>query len=280
MPRKPAISKVGAPTRGGAKGLAVKDGLRELRFNMKHGARKLVRAVEAATHREHATPLGPLALLGEPLNAAVRTTATLLSDVDHAAVDLLSADGQYRSMTVPLQSSTSYFRGSAGAPDLRAFTTDHHWRYRHWLAMNRLGDVFVHEQPIAMAGAQVAEAQAAVTLGPSAEDRADRDWHGRTAVLLVEALTRHDVLGKPALSPSEGEAEFAALSALGAMVVVLAGEIAPHLPHLSGRERYACSLRLADEIATADRAGWEGALRAASPSEAMGRWIAFVVRHV
>ncbi len=264
MPSKPAVPKIGPPM-AGDKGLAVKDGLREVRFNLRRGARMLVQAVEAATHHEPGAR--GLGLLGEPLNLAVRTTATLLSNVDHAAVDLLASDGPYRAMAVSLRASASYFGVPVEQPiDLRSFTTDHHWRYRHWLALTGRRDVFVHEQAIERAGAQV---------------MAEAGQPGN--VQIIQALAAQPVLTLPTLAhdvSSAEQAELAALRALGAVCTVLAGEIAPLLRGVDTRTQVATALRLADEVAQADRAGWERALHSAEPVPSMSRWLAFVLRHV
>lgn len=280
MPRQPSVPKVGAPARAGVMGLSVKDGLREVRFNVRHEARKLVEAVTAATHRTPDAHHGPMSLLGEPLNLAVRTAAHLLNHVDLAAVDLLAPDASYRAMDVVLRASGVYFGGSAGPEELRAFTTDHHWRYRHWLALTKRNDVFVHEQEIAAAGAQVVEALFAAPGAVAADGLADVDHRSIAGALVVQALIRQRIFSRPALSGSEDEDELAAWGAIGGVTIVLAGEIAACVPGLPARERYASALRLADEIATADRQGWKSALRSRTPTQALVRWFAFVLRHL
>lgn len=279
--RKPTVPAVAARTAGMAdKGLAVKDGLREVRFNVKHGARKLIDAVDAATQADDSLP-GPLAPLGKPLNLAVRKAAHLLSNVDQAAVQLLAHDADYRSMDVPLRSSSAAF-GTGAVTDLRDFTTDHHWRYRHWLEMRGRDDIFVHEQAIAVAGAEVSEAVLGRSSGPADDGMVAGGFERKTAAALVLALTRQQVLSKAALLPGESETddELPDLQACGAVVIVLAGEIAGELAPGSGRDRYMRALRLADEIAMADLAGWQSAGGPDVKAAALGRWFAFVLRHV
>lgn len=278
MPHKPDPLKMAAWLPGGDKRLAVKDGLREVRFHVKHSARKLVQDVEAATHRHDDEARGPLGLLGEPLNLAVRATAHFLSSVDHAAVDVLSSDGPYRAMTVQLRTSASYFSTPASAAALRGFATDHHWRYRHWLAMKQIADVFVHEQAIALAGGRLASAGLEDGASPLATNT-----HRRATVPVIQALMRAAILAKPALLTENDDHELAALkelSELGAVVVVLAGEVAALLPEIGQRERYVRALQLADEIAAAERPSWQGALQSLAPADALGRWVAFALRHV
>lgn len=262
------------------KGLAVRDGLREVRFNVKHGARKLLEAVEAATHTRE-TSTGALGPLGKPLNRAVRKAADLLSNVDDAAVSLLSPDADYRAMDIPLQPSAAYF-GASAVSDLRQFTTDHHWRYRHWLGLSRINDVFVHEQAIAIAGAQAAQARLARSFVPTDDGAAFGGFHRQATAVLVQALAGQGVLSKAALLPGEVacDDELPELLGRGAVVTVLAGEIAVQIPTATGREGYARALRLADEIAVADRAGWQAALRTPAAAEALGRWFGFVLRHL
>lgn len=280
MPRKPAVTELAATGHLGDKGLAVKDGLREVRFNMRRGARQLVQAVEAATHRDDLKARGPFGLLTDPFNLAVRTTASFLSRVDHAAVDVLSSDGPYRSMRVPLRPSVSFFGLSGASTDLGDFITDHHWRYRHWLAMKRIGDVFVHEQAIGQAAAQVAQAWPAPAQGAAGGDYADADTPPLGAVRVVQALMQQPVLTQSVVLLETDHDKLKELSELGAVVVVLAAEVASRLPDVGAGGRYALALRLADEIAVADRRGWQGALHSRTPVEAMARWFAFVLRYV
>lgn len=280
MPRKPSVPEVVAHARAGMTGLAVKDGLREVRFNVRHEARKLVQAVAAATHRTDDEHRGPMTLLGEPLNLAVRTAASLLNHVDLAAVDLLAPDAAYRAMDVALHASGAYFSGPARADDRHAFTTDHHWRLRHWLALTQREDVFVHEQEIESAGAQVAQWVLAAPGEPVNDGLAEADSPSRASALVVQALIRQRIFSRPALSGNDDEDELAECSRIGGVVVVLAGEIAASLSGLCLRDRYAHALELADEIASADRKGWESALSGRAPTQALMRWFAFVLRHL
>ncbi len=285
MVRKPMIPTVASLAEGvdkglGDKGLAVRDGLREVRFNVRHGAKKLMEAVEAAT-QPSPTSTNPLGPLGKPLNLAVRKAADLLGNVDDVAVQLLAPDADYRAMAVPLTPSAGYFNAGA-VNDLRQFTTDHHWRYRHWLGLGGHDDIFVHEQAIAIAGAQVAQAGLTRSFAATDDVTGFDGFRRQATSMLVEALARQEVLSKAALLPGEVacEDELPDLMARGAVVTVLAGEIAVQLPAAIDRERYAGALRLADEIATADRAGWQAALRAPAVAEALGRWFGFVMRHL
>lgn len=264
MLSKPADLRKGLPMPGD-KGLAVKDGLREVRFNLRLGARLLIQAAQTAAHRDDESGVRGLGSIGEPLNLAIRTTATLLSHVDHVVVDLLAPDGPYRAMAVPLRSSSSYF----GVPverhiDLRTFTTDHHWRYRHWLSLTGRRDVFVHEQAIERAGAKIAAD--VIQPGP-----------GR----VIQSLAAQPVLSMPTVSPdAHTSGDLTGLRSLGAVVTTLAGEIAPLIQELDTRSHFATSLRLADEIAYADRYRWERALNSVDPLQALDRWLASVLRHV
>lgn len=259
--------------------LTIKDGLREVRFNLRHGARNLVRAVEEATHRHGESGQNPIEALG---NFAVQTTAMLLSNIDHAAVDLLAQDdAPYRSMIVPLRSSASYFVGPLRSDDLRLFARDHHWRLRHWLTLTRQPDVFVHEKAIEAAGAHVLD-----LIRTGHNERVDlattcTESHLPVAVLVMQALACPNIFSKPALASPVLEGQLVSLATLGAVVSVLAGEIASvGKGELNARNQSHETLRLADEIAIADRAGWELAHRSLNASEATSRWLAFVLRHV
>ena len=280
MPRKLPVPEVGSQASAGGTRLAVKDGLREVRFNVRHEARKLVRAVAAATHRAEDTNKGPMALLGEPLNLAVRTAASLLNHVDLAAVDFLAPDAPYRTMDVALCASGTYFDQPARPDGLRAFTTDHHWRFRHWLALTKRDDVFVHQQEIALVGSQVAQAVLAASGAAPHAGLADADRRSSASALVLQALMGQHILSRPALSGNDDEHRLLALCRLGGVVVVLAGEIAASMTELSLRDRYARSLTVADEIASADQSGWESALHSTAPTKALMLWFDFVLRHV
>lgn len=285
MPRKPPDPKrlpvvVGADVR-----LAVKDGLREVRFNLRRGVRKLAQGVEAATHRgEEASSSGPLAMLGEPLGLAMRTTAAWLRTADHAAVDLLSSDGPYRAMEVPLRSSACYFAGPDLDTHLRAFTTDHYWRYRHGLMLAGRTEVFVHEQGIERAGHRCATALKEMRTALQA-------WPERERALCVDAcviqalVAADDVLSLPGLSPGDVDADLQDLARQLAVASVLAGEMGaptanPPIDALAAKASPETVLRIAVEVAGAGGSEWGRALQSADPRAGLVRWMAFVLRHL
>lgn len=258
----------------GDPGLAVKDGVREVRFNLRRGARRLVEGAQAATHAdEGASVPGPLALLGEPLDFAVRTTARLLRTVDRAAVDLLSSDGPYRAMEVPLRSSASYFEGRVEAGVLHLFTQDHYWRYRHWLAMKGRTDVFVREHGIERAGQQLAAGWMA---GESAPD----DDRFRRLAQVILALAVSDIVVPSAGPEHESRSATAELAWRAAACAVLAGEIALRLPELEPKEQTTTALRLAGEIMDATQQAWAHDLVVGAPASGVARWLNFALRHV
>lgn len=273
MPRKFPSPKVPSPFTEGTVGLAVKDGLREMRFNLKRGARKLVEGVQTATHggdtHSHANPLG---VLGEPLGLAVRTTAQLLRSADHVAVDLLSTDGSYRAMEVPLCNSADYFSGAQAADTVRPFTRDHHWRYRHWLTQQGRTDLFVHEQQIERAGLQVRQTLSTQTLLSSTDELR---LSARVAIALAEAR----VLSPAVDADSSQDEESAHLAMRAAICVVLAGCIAEHCPG-TVKEQTWSALQMADDACTAGSAVWERAVSNINQEAMLAEWMSFVVRHV
>ena len=277
MPREPA-TKPSTPPKGGDKVLAIKDGLREARFNLRRGARKLVDAAEASSmQRLNEGAEDPLALLGRPLNLALRTTAAFLNNIDHAVVDLLTADGPYRAGAVPLRGSAAYFGVGHVAADLRLFSTDFQWRYRHWLAMSGRDDVFVHEQAIEIAGERVAADPSVRALcdGPFESDEAMR-----TNAAVIRALIAEEVLSQSTLWGDDPIVDLATLASLGAVVTVLAGEVARLAPGLDVRIQYHQALLIADEIARGALNTWEIALTNPRPVESMAQWLAFALRYV
>lgn len=277
MPRKPATKSSGR-SKGGDKGLAIKDGLREARFNLRRGARKLVEAVEASSMQQRNEGVdSPLALLGQPLNHALRTTATFLNNIDHAVVDLLAADGPYRAMAVPLRRSTSYFGAARAAADLRLFATDYQWRYRHWLTMSQRNDVFVHEQAIEIAAEQVAADPSATS---SRDGLSEYEEAMRANAAVIQALMAEDILSQSTLLGDDSDADLATLAPLGAVVTVLAGEVATLMPRLNVRTQYSQALSIADEVARAERNAWESALKSPGPGASMARWLTFVLRYI
>ena len=277
MPRVPD-PQVSSPTSAKKDdlALAVKDGLREARFVLKHKARSVVQELHAATQRHQGSVPAPLAALAEPFDLAVRTTANVMRTVDRAAVDLLSSDGSYRTMTMPLRASASYLAQGLGLDktQLRTFTKDHYWRYRHLLQFRGYTDVFVHELAIEMAGMQVVET---LPSGGLAHELAQRiNAH------LILALKETEILTRPADGSPENDAcepDLRKLSAHTAIAVVLAGEIADMSPLHDARRHTETSLRLADEITTACEAKWLHALKHPDPAEALASWLHFVCRH-
>lgn len=265
------------PLRALDMGLAVKDGVREMRFNLRREARRLVHDAQAATN-DLSPASGPLALLSQPVERAMRTTVRLLRTVDRAAVDLLSSDGAYRALEVPLRSSASYFENGVDTGSLWLFTQDHYWRYRHWLVMKGRTDVFVREQGIERAGQQFGAESPAPSAGEAAVE-ADRFRRLAEAIL---ALARADILvAAPAPDHAhEGVDATAELAWQAAACTVLAGEIAIGRPDLSPKQQTSTALMLADEIMAATRQSWGPDAAIGASAAGLSRWLNFALRHV
>jgi hypothetical protein len=272
MPRKLRPPKIPSSFSESDMGLAVKDGLREVRFNVKRGARKLVKGVQTAIHPDGGEITGPLGLLTPPLDLAIRTTVQLLRTADHAAVDLLSSDGRYRSMDVPLCPSSVYFSAEHAVDPIRPFTRDHSWRYRHLLTLRGDDTMFVHEQRVERAGQQLRSA-----LGVACEDT--EDLPQLLNARIVMAFETAEVLTPAIDSEPDVPDEAHALSNHLALSVVLAGEIAPLLPGPANQQT-AAALRLADEICTANREPLTRAMAHPKPATALAAWMAFALRHI
>ncbi len=271
MSRKPQDAPAPAPD----KGLVLKDGLREVRFNVKQGVRKLAEAVDAMVPaRDHPAP-GPLAMLGEPLGMALRTTASLLSNVDHAAMRLLRAgDAPWRAMQATPLPTARYFAGSADpALSLHAFTADHGWRQRHWLALGGHDHVFVHEAAVEAAGLQALD-ELAVGEGATSPARA------RVQATVAAALARHGVLSGPIIPAGERDDDLQQLAACGAIIAVLVGETYPFATAQDAVRRYRDALAIADDIVRAQEDAWLQALRSDEPVQRLQHWFDFVARHL
>ncbi len=275
MSRKSVPAKVAAHLTDTPVGLAVKDGLREVRFNLRRSARKWVPVPEAASGDAPLTLPAPKLLLEDPFGVAVRTTAHLLRSADDAAIELLSGDGEYRAMEVPLQPSATYFAADlpADAPT-RPFTRDHYWRLRHLLALTGVTDQFVHEQRIERAGQEL---RAAIRFD---RQRGGADLGG-PALRARAALALGDAQAlSPSFDATPEEAEASRQVGIrAAIAIVLAGDIAAGCPG-SVREQTTTALRMADEICTACAAQWQRALGQPEPEAALAAWMTFVLRHV
>lgn len=279
MPSKPSGRKVPTTIQDHDIRLAIKDGLREVRFNLQHGAHRLAQAVEDATHLGEASSHGPLSIINAPLRMAVRTTATLLSNVDHVTVDLLSSDGPYRAMSVPIRSSASYLSDTeATAEQLRLSTKDHFWRLRHWLALNQRDNVFVREKAVEQA-CVLAARKAPVQVSRDSHEPSVEPRYLAGAVFML-ALIDQEILSRPALADRDDIDDLADLTSLGAVCIVLAGEVGEALIAKDVRARYACAIEYANEIALAGRQVWEDALKSPDPAGALGRWLGFVARYI
>lgn len=261
------------PRRALDMGLAVKDGVREVRFNLRREARRLVQDAQAAV--SNLSPAsGPLALFGEPVERAMCTTARLLRTVDRAAVDLLSSDGAFRAFEVPLRSSATYFESGEEAGSLRLFTQDHYWRYRHWLAMKGRADVFVREQGIERAGQQFGAERS--TAGDS---EADADRFRRLAQA-IQALAQSDILVTAPASEEKRIGTTAELAWQAAACTVLAGEIALGRPELAPKQQTNTALMLADEIVAASQQAWGLDFALGASAADLTGWLKFALRHV
>jgi len=278
MPDDSAPPKTVLPFRAADVPLAVKDAVREVRFNIRRSARKLAATVEAvAQHPDFPTESKPLAILADSLGFAMRTTAGVLRTVDRTAVHLLASDRPYRETIVPLRSSALYFSaGSAfGAEDARAFTQDHFWRYKHWLSLRGWSHLFVHEQGFDTAAQQLF----ADRVDRPASGLAGADLHLQHVAEVILALRAASIFTPAPWSEEEQHAVPADLAWRAALCTVLAGEIAPTLD-VDPRQQTTAALTLADEITTArpyflapEGSGTEGA-----PD--LVRWLRFTLRHL
>lgn len=272
MPRKLRPLKAPSSFSDGNVGLAVKDGLREVRFNVKRGARKLVEGVQAAIHPDGDEFTGPLGLLSPPVDLAIRTTVQLLRTADHAAVDLLSSDRRYRNMDVPLCPSSAYFSAEHAVDPIRPFTRDHGWRYRHLLTLRGEDTMFVHEQRIERVGQQL---RLALKLTHEAKEDLPQVLNARIVIALETAEVLTPAIDVEPEQPHEAHA----LSDHLALSVVLAGQIAPLLPGPVNQQTTS-ALRLADEICTANRDPLARAMANPKPEAALATWMAFALRHI
>lgn len=270
--------------RGGLAGLAVKDGVRGARFTVKQGARRLAHEVKsaaksAAKRSPQIESIRSISTLVEPLEFAARTTVELLKSADHALFDALSADGPFRAMSVPLRPSNEYFRGDS--VDLRGFTQDHFWRYRHWAVLAHREKVFVHELEIERAGEQVGERVRSGLEGSGARAGASRPLSATDIdAELILALGATDIFSPPLGADQECAPPAHQLAWPATVTVVLAGAIAGACRTAGRPIATLDALVLGKELASGGREAWERALRAADPAASLSTWLASVLRHV
>ena len=262
--------------RAGDVPLAVKDAVREIRFNLRWGARKLVASVGAATHHaDSSSDSYPKSFLADSLGLAMRTTAGVLRTVDRTAVHLLEAVGPYRETSIPLQSSAAYFAGGSGDEDIRPFTQDHFWRYKHWLSLKGWSEVFVHEQGFESAARQMV----ACGFRRTGIDKTAEDEHLRRAAEIVLSLRAAAIFTFTPCPEEEGHGAHSDLAWHAALCAVLAGEIAQTLD-VDLKQQATAALVLADEITTAGRPNWERVVLSSDPAAAIERWLGFALRHL
>ena len=260
--------------------LAVKDAVREVRFNLRRGARKFAASVEAvAQHPDFPAEGQPLAILADSLSFAMRTTAGVLRTVDRTAVQLLASDRPYRDTVVPLRSSAWYFGpGSSSVPeDARAFTQDHFWRYKHWLSLRGWSHLFVHEQGFDTAAQHLIAGR--VSQLDAAPTGSDLHLHLQRVADVILALYAASIFTPAPWSEEEQHAAPADLAWHAALCTVLAGEIAPTLD-VDLKQQTVAALTLADEITTARPYCMAPESTSADGASELVRWLGFSLRHL
>jgi len=270
--------KSSLPFRPGDVPLAVKDGVREVRFRLRRSARKLAESVDAVAHpTDRASEVQPFALLAEPLGLALRTTARMLRYADRAAVHFLGTDGPFQDLSTPLPSSASYFVSDSGPEELRAFTEDHFWRYKHWLRAKGWSDIFVHEQGFDRAGQQLIASGFASSTDDS--DAPLEEVHLQRAAEVVLALRAASIFTLDPCPGNDVRSNPDDLAWHAALCTVLAGEIASSLD-VAPEHQTTTALVLADEITTAARASWERNLQSGHHIASIVQWLGLVLRHL
>lgn len=247
--------------------LYVRDGAQEMRLNVRAGARRLqAEGGHLLRTLEDRLPLpGPLALVGGSVEKAASTMAQVIGRVDRTAQAWLAASAG-PGEAAPLPSSASHFAAGTGAGALRAFTHDHGWRYRRWLALRGESDAPVREHAIAQAALDAAARRP----GPGgAQD--PLPW----LAILAAALAGAPILRPPRAGNVPHEDAAAERPWQAALAVVLAGELCARGAAASAGE----ALRMADEIVRATRPAWRRAPSAREPADAVLAWLRFSLRH-
>ena len=256
--------------------LLLKDGVRELRFVARLGARRL--AAQVVDNGAQAPRWVP------PLDQVVKLVSEVADGLDSMAVQLVSKDNDYRHMNFrPLSSRGEGPNGifSASAHD---FQRNFYWIFKHLLKQRGCDTVMVKEEALY-------RAWGALQNRSTFDDAKERSGLSRatgdaafelaqlTLVLCNSAPLRFHGLSEPILAANKVQG----VSDLGLEVVVaavLSGEIAASSPSTVLRDDLGRALQTAERVAASRLEDFGRAFNAEAPLPALSNEFKFVLRHV
>jgi hypothetical protein len=257
--------------------LVIKDGLRELRFSAKKGAKRWMEEMEDVL--SHIPKVGPT------LGAATKTASQLLQFADRTAVDSLSTENPHRRADFRLPPPDFYLNTSDESATSKLFIKNHYWALKHLLKLKNKTDFFVLEESIFQAfrhfhDLQVADANLAdspSTFSAKASESSLLSARIIFALYSSKPLSHHDGASQDPETLAESTAT---LTLHTCICVVLADEITSFFPNASAQTETLEALKLADEVCGARLDRWETAILHKNPIQQLAQELDFSIRHL
>lgn len=257
--------------------LVIKDGLRELRFSAKNGAKRWMEEMEGV--------LSNIPKVGPTLGSATKTASQLLQFADRAAVDSLSAETPYRRADFRLHPTDFYLNTPDESATSKLFIKNHYWALKHLLKLKNKTDFFVFEESIFQAyrhfrDLHVADLSLLEALPPFS---AKASQSSLLSACIIDALYRskplshHDVASQDPKALAESTVTLTLHTCISA---VLAGQISSFFPNASAQIETLEALKLADEVCGARLDRWENAILHINPIQQLALELDFAIRHL
>ena len=255
--------------------LKIKDGLRELRFSAREGARHLAKQLLTTGAQVPAS--------APPLTGVVKMALQAAEDLDRIAVHLVSSANDYRALKFRLLVVKPPGPQHALIWNEKGFARNFYWVFKHLLKLQDRKDVMVREEALHQAGSQVM----GLLERPTAELEADASLkdreHTRALQLsdLALALLDCNPLHTPASTAVDKDA--APLEALLPSLCVaaaMAGDIASLYPRNSMQEETEQALQTALIAAQSIEEKIFMSLRAQRRRESLSREVEMLLRHL
>jgi hypothetical protein len=241
--------------------LRLKDGLREIRFAARAGARQLAGQMHQAAR--HAPAWAP------PLDEVARLAARAVDGLDKLASGLVAPGQDYRMGHFRLSRLTQ----AVLAPDAqRALERQCYWSLRHLLQAAGREDVTAHEEAVHQA------CQRYQSSPQAPDDESGEARRAQRMAVLVRALCDIGPLHLHGSTPHQAQ-EAAALTQVLATAAVLAPELAALYPRALPQEETGHALQLALCMARSWQPALAHALQSLHPQQALARELVFMLRH-